>query len=232
MDGEQPADVLEELLAVKGKHLLHTAVLLAGSQEDGEDLLQAALERVFGRWRTIRGNPEGYLRRTLYHLAADRWRRKEAWRARLSLLGRLGAQPDDTGAVDNRDQLLRLLRQLPPRQRTAIVLRYWEELTEAQSGTRPDRKPVTDSSRVLLRPRKEALDMLGRRVRRHAAPRAEGQPYGRLAAVADPGGAVFRLVAASGLMSGASSSARTARSGPACRSAVSRRRRQPRRAGC
>jgi len=71
MDGEQSADVLEELLVVKGKHLLHTAVLLAGSQDDGEDLLQAALERVFRRWRTIRGNPEGYLRRTLYHLAAD-----------------------------------------------------------------------------------------------------------------------------------------------------------------
>jgi RNA polymerase sigma factor (sigma-70 family) len=34
--------------------------------------------------------------------------------------------------VDDRDQLLRLLRQLPPRQRTAIVLRYWEELSEAQ----------------------------------------------------------------------------------------------------
>ncbi len=133
MDGEQPADVLEELLAVKGKRLLHTAVLLAGSQEDGEDLLQAALERVFGRWRTIRGNPEGYLRRTLYHLAADGWRRKQAWRARPGLLGRPGAQPDDTGAVENRDQLLRLLRQLPPRQRTAIVLRYWEELTEAQA---------------------------------------------------------------------------------------------------
>jgi DNA-directed RNA polymerase specialized sigma24 family protein len=49
MDGEQSADVLEELLAVKGKHLLHTAVLLAGSQDDGEDLLQAALERVFRR---------------------------------------------------------------------------------------------------------------------------------------------------------------------------------------
>jgi RNA polymerase sigma-70 factor (sigma-E family) len=132
MDGEQPVDVLEELLAVRGKHLLHTAVLLAGSQEDGEDLLQAALERVFRRWRTIRGNPEGYLRRTLCHLAADGWRRKQAWRARLGLLGGPEAQPDDTGAVDNKDQLLRLLRQLPPRQRTAIVLRYWEELTEAQ----------------------------------------------------------------------------------------------------
>src|ERR1700683_1328786 len=132
MDGEQPADVLEELLAVKGKHLLHTAVLLAGGQEDGEDLLQAALERVFGRWRTIRGDPEGYLRRTLYHLAAGGWRRKQPWRARLGLLGQPGAQPDDTGAVDDRDQLLRLLRQLPPRQRTAIVLRYWEEIHEGQ----------------------------------------------------------------------------------------------------
>jgi RNA polymerase sigma-70 factor (sigma-E family) len=132
MDGEQPVDVLEELLVVKGGHLLRTAVMLAGGQEDGEDLLQAALERVFRRWRTIRGDPEGYLRRTLYHLAADGWRRKRAWRARLGLLGQPGARPDDTGAVDNRDQLLRLLRQLPPRQRTAIVLRYWEELTEAQ----------------------------------------------------------------------------------------------------
>lgn len=132
MDGEQPVDVLEELLAVKGGHLLHTAILLAGSQEDGEDLLQAVLERVFRHWRTIRGNPEGYLRRTLYHLAADGWRRKQAWRARLGLLGRLEAQPDDVDAVDNRDQLLRLLRELPPRQRTAIVLRYWEELTEAE----------------------------------------------------------------------------------------------------
>jgi RNA polymerase sigma-70 factor (sigma-E family) len=134
MDGEQPVDVLEELLALKSEQLLRTAVLLAGSQEDGEDLLQAALERVFRHWRTIRGDPEGYLRRTLYHLATDGWRRKRAWRARLGLLGRPETQPDGTDAIDNRDQLLRLLRELPPRQRTAIVVRYWEELTEAQAA--------------------------------------------------------------------------------------------------
>jgi RNA polymerase sigma-70 factor (sigma-E family) len=146
MDGEQPAGVLEELLAVKGKHLLHTAVLLAGSQEDGEDLLQAALERVFRRWRTIRGNPEGYLRQALYHLAADGWRRKQAWRARLGLLGQPGVQPDDTGAVDSQDQLLRLLRQLPPRQRTAIVLSYWEDLTQAQAAQAMGCSPGTVKS--------------------------------------------------------------------------------------
>ena len=134
MDSEQPVTVLEDLLVAKGEYLLRTAVLLAGSHADGEDLLQAALERVFRHWRTIRGDPEGYLRRTLYHLAADGWRRKGSLRARLSLLRRDEAQPDATDAVDRRDHLIRLLRELPPRQRTAIVLRYWEELTEAETA--------------------------------------------------------------------------------------------------
>ena len=134
MDGEQPVSVLEDLLAAKGEHLLRTAVLLAGSHEEGEDLLQAALERVFRRWRTIRGDPEGYLRRTMYHLAADGWRRRGAWRARLGLLRTPEALSDATDAVDRRDHLVRLLRELPPRQRAAIVLRYWEELTEAEAA--------------------------------------------------------------------------------------------------
>jgi DNA-directed RNA polymerase specialized sigma24 family protein len=95
-DAAQPVAVLEELLAAKGEHLLRTAVLLAGSRADGEDLLQAALERLFRRWRTIRGDPEGYLRRTLYHLAADGWRRNGAWRARLRLLGNPATPPRTT----------------------------------------------------------------------------------------------------------------------------------------
>ncbi len=134
MDGEQPIAVLEQLLADKGEQLLRTAILLAGSQSDGEDLLQAALERVIKRWRTIRGEPEGYLRRTIHHLAVDGWRRRKAWRLRLGLLAAPAAVPDGADAVDQRDRIVRLLHSLPPRQRTAIVLRYWEELSEAEAA--------------------------------------------------------------------------------------------------
>jgi RNA polymerase sigma-70 factor (sigma-E family) len=130
----RPIEVLEDLLDDRGEHLRRTATLLAGSADEGEDLLQGALERAFRRWRSISGDPEGYLRRTMYNLAADGWRRRQAWRARVPLLGHPAATPDGTDAVDDRDRLIRLLRDLPPRQRTAIVLRYWEDLSDEEAA--------------------------------------------------------------------------------------------------
>jgi len=126
----------EQFMAERGAHLLRTAMLLAGSKEAGEDLLQAALERLLPRWRTINGDLEGYLRRTVYNLAADGWRRNGRWRARLALLSRAedGIAPDRSVQVDQRDELVRLLLRLPPGQRAAIVLRYWEDLSEAQAA--------------------------------------------------------------------------------------------------
>jgi RNA polymerase sigma-70 factor (sigma-E family) len=127
---------LESFLAERGEPLLRTAVLLAGSKEAGEDLLQAALERLLKHWRSIHGSPEGYLRRTLYNLAADGWRRESVWRRQLRLLRHgtdtVVAEPAVT--VDLRDALVRLLMQLPPRQRAVIVARYWEELSEAETA--------------------------------------------------------------------------------------------------
>ena len=135
---DEPPQVaeLERFLAERGEPLLRTAILLAGSREAGEDLLQAALERLFRGWRVIRGDPESYLRQILVHLAADGWRRQGRWRTRLRLLRGegTGLMPDDTVHVDDRDQLVRWLVQLPPRQRTAIVLRYWEDLSEAETA--------------------------------------------------------------------------------------------------
>jgi RNA polymerase sigma-70 factor (sigma-E family) len=134
----QAADVaeLDRFLAERGGPLLRTAKLLTGSREAGEDLLQAALERLIRRWTRIEGNPEGYLRRTMYNLAADGWRRQNTLLAGQRLLraaARTAAQgPAGTDLVDIRDALVRLMLQLPARQRTVIVLRYWEGHSEAE----------------------------------------------------------------------------------------------------
>jgi RNA polymerase sigma-70 factor (sigma-E family) len=127
---------LEHLLAERGPQLLRAAVLLTGSQQDGEDLLQAALERLIRQRRPVDGSPEAYLRATLYNLAADGWRRAGAWHRKLPLLraGQAGAAPDLAAAVDLRDALVRTLRQLSPQQRAVLVLRYFEQLTEAETA--------------------------------------------------------------------------------------------------
>jgi RNA polymerase sigma-70 factor (sigma-E family) len=134
-DADAAAD-LERLVADRGEQLLRTAVLLAGSHQDGEDLLQAGLERLLRRGRRIEGSPEAYLRRTLYNLAADGWRRQGAWRRKLPVIGasQPPAEPDVTAAADLREALMRILRMLPPRQRAVIVLRYWEQLSQAETA--------------------------------------------------------------------------------------------------
>lgn len=136
MEPDRAVADLERFLGARGAPLLRTAVLLAGSKEAGEDLLQASLERLLRHWQAIEGDPEGYLRRTLYHLAADGWRRQRAWQRQLRLLrpGTDAAVADGTAVVDLRDALVRLLVQLPPRQRSVIVARYWEQLSEAETA--------------------------------------------------------------------------------------------------
>lgn len=135
MADDRVAEELERFLAGRADRLMRTAVLLAGSREAGQDLLQTALERLLRHWRTLGGDPEGYLRRTLYNLAADGFRRHGRLQRKLLLLRAEAAVPADmTAAVDLRDALVRTLLQLPPRQRAVLVLRYWEQLTEAETA--------------------------------------------------------------------------------------------------
>ncbi len=136
MANDRAVGELERFLTDRGDRLMRTAVLLTGSREAGQDLLQTALERLLRHWRTLDGDPEAYLRRTLYNLAADGFRRQGRLQRKLLLL-RAEAQlpPDATAAVDLRDALVRILLQLPPRQRAVLVLRYWEQLTEAETAT-------------------------------------------------------------------------------------------------
>jgi RNA polymerase sigma-70 factor (sigma-E family) len=126
---------LERFLTDRADQLARTAMLLTGSREAGQDLLQTALERLLRHWAALDGDPEAYLRRTLYNLATDEFRRQGRLQRKLLLL-RGGAQPgaDPAAQVDLRDALIRLLLQLPPRQRAVLVCRYWEQLTEAETA--------------------------------------------------------------------------------------------------
>jgi RNA polymerase sigma-70 factor (sigma-E family) len=133
----QRAGQLEQVLADRGDRLMAIAIALSGNRADAEDLLQAALERMLRSRPGVTLDVEAYLRRTLYNLAADGWRRRGAWRRKVPLLRaehRAAAGADGTAAVDLRDMLVRLLIQLPPRQRAVIVLRYWEQLSEAETA--------------------------------------------------------------------------------------------------
>ncbi len=133
----RPGDGLELLLAERGDHIMRAAIALTSSRQEAEDLLQAALERLLRQWRRVESDPEAYLRPILYNLAADGWRRRGAWHAKLPLLRfqpNGGAAPDPITTVDLRDALARDLRLLPPRQRAVLVLRYWEQFSQAETA--------------------------------------------------------------------------------------------------
>jgi len=126
---------LDRLLAERGDHLLHAAMALTGNEQDAEDLLQAAVERFLRRRRRV-DDLEAYLRRILYNLAADGWRARAARHRSRTLLSlpNDATGPDPVATVDLRDALVRALRELPPQQRAVLVLRYWEQLTQAETA--------------------------------------------------------------------------------------------------
>jgi RNA polymerase sigma-70 factor (sigma-E family) len=135
MAEDQAIREFERFLAERADSLMRTAILLTGRREAAQDLLQTALERLLRHWRRLDGDPEGYLRRTLYNLAADGYRRQGRLQRKLLLLRAGTPEPADAIAeVDLRDALVRLLLRLPPRQRAVLVLRYWEGLTEAETA--------------------------------------------------------------------------------------------------
>lgn len=137
MGGTDRFTGLAEFVAARGDELLARATLLTGSRAAGEDLLQASLERLMRHWRRMHGDPEGYLRRTMYNLAIDEWRyrsrRPEVLDSTLAERAEPPGVPDTADAVALRRTLVTALAGLPPRQRAVLVLRYWEELSEAEA---------------------------------------------------------------------------------------------------
>lgn len=125
----------EVFVAARTPALLRTAFLLTGHPEAARDLLQDALVRMYGRWGRVREPHarEAYLRKVMATTAATQRRRR--WHDETPTdhpAEQLGTDP--YAAADDRHVVLDALRGLGPAHRAVLVLRYWEDLTEARTA--------------------------------------------------------------------------------------------------
>ncbi len=124
-------------VAARGHALLRTAYLLTVDQQLAEDLVQTALEKTVRHWDSISDSAavESYVRRTMYHEQVSTWRRRRVRENLSATVPEPRRAPDSTGAIDSVGLRLALrdaLMELGRRQRTVLVLRYFEDLTEQQ----------------------------------------------------------------------------------------------------
>jgi RNA polymerase sigma-70 factor (sigma-E family) len=122
----------EAFVAASGDRLLRTAYLLTRDHALAEDLLQTALTRSWSAWRRIDGDAEPYVRKVLVNTYASWWRRKWNGEHPTEVLPDVTHDPLD-GHAERRD-LWSALGRLPRRQRAAVVLRYYEGLTEVETA--------------------------------------------------------------------------------------------------
>ena len=119
----------EEFVVARRPALLRTAYLLTGNHHDADDLVQTALIKVVPRWERIEDRPEPYVRQVLARESVNRWRARR-WR---EVATDAVPEPIHQDSTD-RIALLEDLRRLSPRQRAVLVLRYFDDLTEADTA--------------------------------------------------------------------------------------------------
>jgi RNA polymerase sigma-70 factor (sigma-E family) len=131
----------EEFVAARSRSLGRTAYLLTGDRHLAEDLLQQALLATARHWRAIHSNPEAYARRALFHQHISWWRRRrhltEVYDEKFADRAATDSALTGSAVTDRSDLRLSLdqaLRQLTDKQRAVLVLRYYEDLTEADTA--------------------------------------------------------------------------------------------------
>jgi RNA polymerase sigma-70 factor (sigma-E family) len=128
--------------------LLRTAYLITGNQFDAEDLLQTALAKVYLAWPRIRevNARDAYVRRALVNTQTSRWRRRRVAECPTENLPETVVVHDPFGTHDLHDALWTALAKLSPRQRTTVVLRYYLDLSEAETAATMRVSPGTVKS--------------------------------------------------------------------------------------
>ena len=121
--------------AAQAPSLHRFAYLMCGDWHDAEDLVQEALAKAALHWSRIERteHPDAYVRTILLNQCRSMWRRPWARTSRASdPVDR--SVPDATDMIAARSEVMAALRLLPTRQRATVVLRYYEELSEAETA--------------------------------------------------------------------------------------------------
>lgn len=124
-----------DLIEARSTALLRLAYAVVGDYQLAQDLLQESLVKVYVAWPRLRDGAaaEAYVRRTIVTTAIS-WRRRPSFHEHPVEIVRDGGHNDETDRLATHGVLWQQVRELPPRQRTALVLRYYEDLSEAETA--------------------------------------------------------------------------------------------------
>ena len=124
-----------DFVADHGGQLLRTACLVTGDAHLGEDLLQTALAQAYGSWARVRqaDHPVAYVRRLMINAHLSWVRRLTNTERVLETFPDAGSGDPQTAHAES-DEMRQALLRLSPRVRTALVLRYFDDLTEAETA--------------------------------------------------------------------------------------------------
>jgi RNA polymerase sigma-70 factor (sigma-E family) len=134
-EGALERDRLADLYVAHAPEGLRLAFLLTGDRALAEDLVQDAFARLVGRLRHLRdpGAFGAYLRRTIVNLSSSHFRHRRVERAYLERVA--AAPPVEANPNEELDEAMHaVLLRLPQRQRAAIVLRFYEDLSDVQAA--------------------------------------------------------------------------------------------------
>jgi RNA polymerase sigma-70 factor (sigma-E family) len=139
--------------------LFRTAYLMTGDYQRSEDLLQTTLVRLYQRWPRVQvmGQPVAYSRKVLVNQALSWWRRRSSREEPRLIPDEASSACELVEGYAEHERVWRAVLSLPPRQRAVVVLRYYEDLPEAEIAEVLEMAPGTVKSHAHAATRRLAL---------------------------------------------------------------------------
>jgi len=132
--GAESDDEFRDFMRGRWSAMVRLAYTLTGDQGHAEDIAQAAFASAYSAWGRVRraGDPDAYVRAIVIHENSKRFRKQRVREDLRAVVPECGTGADDRLA--DRAALRDTLSRLGPRQRTVIVLRFWLDMSEADTA--------------------------------------------------------------------------------------------------